>query len=496
MDNKRIGIWIRVSTEFQVKDDSPEVHEKRARLYAEAKGWSVERVYRLDAMSGKSVIEYPETKQMLQDIADGRIEGLIFSKLARLARNTRELLEFAEYFRKYDADLISLSENIDTSTPAGRLFYTMIAAMAQWEREEIADRVAASVPVRAKMGKPLGGQASFGYKWQDNQYIIDEQEAPVRKLIYELFLKTKRKKTTAQQLNEKGYRTRNGSKFSDTTIDRLLRDPSAKGMRRTNYTRSLGDKKNWVLKDEKDWLLIPCPPIISVDLWEECNRILDAQARTQVGRQTTHLLAGLLHCECGKKMYVYHKKSPFYTCKDCKRKISVEDIDEIFQEQLKTFLFSDNDITQYLEDNNEVIQDKEQLLEKLLQEAKTVEKKMKQFVDMRLDESMSKENFMLHYKPLEIRQAQIQQELPELQAEIDILKIQFLSSDTVMQGAQDLYQQWGNLPHEDKRSIVELITEKITIGKEDIDISLSYLPSPENRGTSQRNLRDSWRRST
>src|SRR5437879_3513943 len=119
---KRVGIWIRVSTEDQVKGESPEHHERRARLYAEAKGWNIVEVYRLDALSGKTVKEYPETKRMLEDIRTGHITGLIFSKLARLARNTKELLEFADNFREYDADLISLAESIDTSTPAGRLF--------------------------------------------------------------------------------------------------------------------------------------------------------------------------------------------------------------------------------------------------------------------------------------------------------------------------------------------------------------------------------------
>jgi site-specific DNA recombinase len=93
MDNKKsVGIWLRVSTEFQVKDESPEHHEKRGRMYAEAKAWDVKEIYHLEAVSGKSVMDHPEAKRMLRDIKSGRITGLIFSKLARLARNTKEAL--------------------------------------------------------------------------------------------------------------------------------------------------------------------------------------------------------------------------------------------------------------------------------------------------------------------------------------------------------------------------------------------------------------------
>ena len=76
---KPVGIWIRVSTEDQAKGESPEHHEKRARAYAESKGWQVREVYHLEGVSGKAVLEHAETKHMLKHIAAGRITGLIFS---------------------------------------------------------------------------------------------------------------------------------------------------------------------------------------------------------------------------------------------------------------------------------------------------------------------------------------------------------------------------------------------------------------------------------
>src|SRR6059058_4289085 len=96
---KSVGIWIRVSTEDQAKGESPEHYERRARYYAESKEWKVKEVYHLEAVSGKSVKDHPETQRMMKDIKFGHITGLIFSKLARLARNTRQLLDFSDLFR-------------------------------------------------------------------------------------------------------------------------------------------------------------------------------------------------------------------------------------------------------------------------------------------------------------------------------------------------------------------------------------------------------------
>ena len=490
---KNVAIWVRVSTEMQVFDESPLHHEERGRAYAKAKGWNIVAVYRLDALSGKSIMDYSETKRMLKDIKDGVITGLIFSKLARLARNTQELLQIAEIFRAENADLISLAESIDTSTPAGRLFFTMIAAMAQWEREEISARVAASVPVRAKLGKSLGGAASFGYRWQENELVIDEKEGPIRREIYEIFSKSKRKKATANRLNDLGYRTRNGSKFTDTTVTRLLKDSTAKGTRIANYTKSLGEGKHWELKPPTEWIEIACPPVVDTSLWDECNSILLQQERKYVklGPQTNYLLAGYLYCSCGTKMYVYHS-SPTFKCKACKRKIEVADIDEIYYDQLESFLLTNINTEKIMSQSLLQIQEKELLLRTAQSDFNKLNKRVLDIANIRLDGELSKADFANLYKPLEEQLRQLEKQIPELEAEIDFMKVQSLSLDTIAQDANDLYSKWPTISFDEKRSIIETITEKIIVDKDEINIKLSYQPnSLEKAGKRQRTVKDS-----
>ncbi|MFH1279371.1 MAG: recombinase family protein, partial [Candidatus Eisenbacteria bacterium] len=497
-ETKPVGIWIRVSTEDQARGESPEHHEHRARSYAEAKGWHVREVYHLEAVSGKSVMGHPETERMLEHVRAGHISGLIFSKLARLARNTRELLEFSDIFREHDADLISLHESIDTTTPAGRLLYRMIASLAEWEREEISERVAASVPIRAQLGKPIGGAAPYGYQWKDRELLPDPKEAPIRKLMYELFLEHKRKRTVARLLNERGHRTRRGAKFSGTTVDRLLQDPTAKGIRRANYTRSLGDGKQWVLKPKEDWVLIPVEPIVSTELWDQVNAIIEEQRRNgrRPAKKSRDLFTGYVYCSCrpGQKMYV-PSNTPKYVCYECRNKIPREDLEAVFAEQLKSFFQSPKEIASYLEQADEAIKEKEALLAGLEKEHDRVQKEMKKVYRAYMADEISMQSFGREYRPLEARLAQIDEELPRLQGEVDFLKIQYLSRDEVLTEAKDLYARWAALGEEEKRQVIENVVERIVVGKREVEIDLCYLPSPSQMVTERpHNLRGSWRR--
>ena len=482
---KSIGIWIRVSTEDQAQGESPLHHEKRARLYAEARGWHVATLYDLSGVSGKTVMEHPEAKRMLADVASGAITGLIFSKLARLARNTKELLDFAERFREHNADLISLQESIDTSSPAGRLFYTMIAAMAQWEREEISERISASVPIRAKLGKNIGGQASYGYEWKDGKLSPHPEEAPVRKLLYDLFIEHRHKRRVARILNERGYRTRSGAKWSDTTVTRLLRDTTAIGVHRANYTRSQGRGKRAVVKPKGEWVLRDVPAIISEATWQRANALLDAQREGwSRGRPAERLFGGLLWCACGKKMYL-KPPSPKYVCRSCGRRIPMDDLEEVFRSELQSFFLSDDDIRTFLDQDDAEIAAKEEQARILeLERKKGVAEMDRLYRAFQSDELPGRAFGELH-TALKERQEAIDDEVAKLRAEVDLRRINHLSSEEVITGARDLYGRWGSLSFAEKRTILETIVEQIVIG-DTIEISLAYIPgNSANNATSQ-----------
>lgn len=476
-EEKRVGIWLRVSTEDQAKGDSPIHHEKRARLYAESKGWKVAEVYHLEGVSGKSVADHPEAVRMLADMRTGRITGLIFSKLARLARNTKELLEFADEFREHGADLISLQESIDTSTPVGRMFYTMIGALAQWEREEIADRVRASVPIRAKLGKPLSGQLPFGYHRVNGKVIPHPEHAATRKLMYELFLENRRKKAVARILNERGYRAPKGGKWTYTAVNRLLRDPTAKGIYRQNFTK--GGKGGKVeRKPEDEWVVHQIEPIVSAEVWDQVNAILDEQtnSRNKPGRGAVHLFSGLTYCNCSKKMYVPAREPFHYRCWDCGTRIPAEDLEAIYHGELKGLLFSDEQIADQRDRLDASLADKERHIAALERERDKLTKDMDAVFELYRSGELTPAGFGARNRPLENRLQEIENLIPEEQAAADLLRINRLNSSEMLTQAKDLHSRWTTLAKQEKRVIVETITRAITIAKDEVRIDLHYLP--------------------
>jgi site-specific DNA recombinase len=494
-NTRKAGIWIRVSTEDSARGDSPKHHEQRARDYAKFNGWKVVELYDpagLKGWSGKTVAEHPEFKRMMADVKRGHITTLIFSKLARVARNTRELLDLAEFFRANNADMVSLQEKIDTSSPAGRLFYTMIAALAQWEREEIAERVKGSIVVRAKMGKSLGGAAPFGYRWQENKLVPDPAEAPIRRRLYELFAEHKRHKSVARKLNEEGYRTRNGSRFTDTTVVRLVQDMTAKGLYRANHTyRDDGGKL--LMKPESEWVFTKVEPIIPEELWDRCNEMLKKRKdRRPLGPKPIHPFAGLLFCGCGQKMYVF-SRTPKYVCPGCRNKIPIVDLDAIFKDEVRDFFISREKVREHLSKANEHLAGKRQQLAAHIRQLERVRTEMRKVYQLYQADEINPEGFGKLHRPLQEQEQSLANQLPTLQAEVDALEVHQISAEEVVSEAANLHQLWPELTASQKRTIVESIVEKIVLTGDEIDITLCYLPSSEELTKRQRNLSGSSR---
>jgi site-specific DNA recombinase len=407
-----------------------------------------------------------------------RFWALSQRELGKLTGLTRQAISHYEQQMMRPSFEVALRLEIIFGKTPGHLFPALYERVEEEVmREAAALREDLDVAIRAQLGKPIGGAAPFGYQWKDKQLVPDPKEAPIRVLLHELFVEHQRKKTVARILNERGYRTRNGSEFSDTTISRLLEDTTAKGLHRANYTRTDDRSKSWELKPESEWVYTPVEPILSEELWDTCARILDAQkARAQPPtKRATHLFAGFAYCACGQKMYV-RAKSPKYVCEGCRNKIPVDDLEAVFREQLRYFLISPAEVAAHTRAAEDAMREKERLIESAEAERKRIDAQADSLIDLYQAGQLSKEDFGRRHQPLSERRAQLEEELPRLEASLDVLRISAFSREEAASEVRSLTDRWGELPQDEKRQMVEAITDRITIGREDVEIALLHLP--------------------
>ncbi|WP_299208177.1 recombinase family protein [uncultured Dokdonia sp.] len=477
MTKKKIGVWIRVSDPKQVQKDGHVHQEIRARDFVKSRDWEIVKIYRLEAMTGKSVLNYPQTKEMMHDIKTGVISGIVFAKLARLARNTKELIEISEYFMKYDADLISMDMMIDTSSPMGRHIFRQMCSAAEWEREVIVQRVNESIQTRAKLGKSIGGHAPFGYRYNENKMlVIDDKEAPICKLTFELFLKHKRKRTTARMLNDKGYRSRKGNLFSYASVMRMLTDPVYKGLRRMNYSTS-NEKGNKIFKPKEEWFFHKVDPIVSVEIWDEVNAIIQKQTKSHIQplNRRVNLFTRYVFCTCGGKM-VTRNSSKNYICMDqCGNRIHKDDLEEIFKSELYNYIVSEQSVEHYFGQLQSVIADKQKQLDVLEKEEKKLNTSIENILNLYNNGQIETDAFKTYHDKPYLRLQQIKEEVQEIQFEISNFSSQKNATQSVFNEAKNLYDKWDSFSLPEKRDIIEIITKDITVSDNEITINLYKL---------------------
>jgi site-specific DNA recombinase len=268
-------------------------------------------------------------------------------------------------------------------------------------------------------------------------------------------------------------------------VSRILHEPAARGTYYYNTTRRIGE---WQYEDkpEDQWSKLAVTPIISEDLWHQVSVILgELETKTaRPGRAPVRLFGGLTVCQCGYRMYV-PSGSRKYTCVKCKNKILSDDLEAIFHEEMKRFFVDPDRVAQTFENSQKRVDDKEALLANHRQEIQKVREDMTRTHRLYLAEQITLEAFGGYHKPLEERLRQLQDELARLEGQLDHIKVSVVSAEQVLREARGLYARWPKMPVEEKRRVVQSIVQRITIGKDEIDITLSHMPSSVESTKSQ-----------
>jgi DNA invertase Pin-like site-specific DNA recombinase len=145
------ALYGRVST----KEQSCQMQLHDLRAYCAARGFTIFREYIDEGQSGGKSSR-PELNNLMSDARKRKFDLIIVWRFDRFARSTKHLLLALEEFRSLGVQFISYQENIDTSTPLGQALFTIVAAVAQLERDLIRERVAAGLRVARQNGKRLG----------------------------------------------------------------------------------------------------------------------------------------------------------------------------------------------------------------------------------------------------------------------------------------------------------------------------------------------------
>ena len=131
----------------------------------------------------------------------------------------------------------------------------------------------------------------------------------------------------------------------------------------------------------------------------------------------------------------------------------------------------------YLKSSNETVNEKERLIAVQREELQHVRKEIQRTYDLYQQEKLDADGFSKFYNPLEERRKQLEAEVPRLEAQVDILKVNNLSAEEIASQASNLYDHWQTMQPDEKREIIEVITDKIIVGKDEITINLTYSPS-------------------
>ncbi|SHI50476.1 recombinase family protein [Pseudobutyrivibrio xylanivorans] len=313
-------IYTRVSTAIQVDGYSLEAQKEKIRKYAEYQDMEIAGEYSDEGFSGKNIKGRHEFQRMLNDIEDCKdgVKYVLVFKLSRFGRNAADILNSLQLMQDFGVNLICVEDSIDSSKEAGKLLISILAAVAEMERENIRVQTMAGREQKAREGKWNGGFAPYGYKLVEGGLEIADDEVEIIKLIYDRYIHTNSGiNGVASYLNSHGYtkklRQNNTiSGFSSSFVKDVLDNPVymgkiAYGRRKTE--KKIGTRNEMHVVEQSEFPIYEGAheAIISEEDWNlaQAKRKENAYVRQKVHDiDHAHILSGILKCPCcGKSLY-------------------------------------------------------------------------------------------------------------------------------------------------------------------------------------------------
>lgn len=308
---KKVAIYIRVSTTYQVDRDSLPMQRKDLAAYSElVLGISDYEIFEDAGYSGKNT-DRPAFQEMMQRTRKGEFSHILVWKIDRISRNLLDFAEMYEELQELRVTFVSKNEQFDTSTAIGEAMLKIILVFAELERNMTSERVTAAMISRANNGQWNGGRIPFGYDYdpEKKEFSIREDEEKICQLLKKDYLESKSLTHTARFLNESGYKTRAEAEWSPTAVWIIASSPFYAGIYRYNRYKGVEHR---VENPEEEWVLVPDhhPAIFTLEEHEAMLQLLKKNLRSfenPIGRphgtDNIHLFSGIVYCgKCGSKM--------------------------------------------------------------------------------------------------------------------------------------------------------------------------------------------------
>lgn len=270
-------IYCRCSTEEESQKDALKTQVKEARQCAEEMKWCLVREY-VESRSGTSTAGRPEYLKLYADLETEKFDIIIIKSVDRLMRNVKDWYLFVDRMVQNNKKLYLYIEK-KFYTPEDSLITGIKAIMAEDYSRELSKKINNAHYHRQREGKvAVITNQTFGYrKLPDKSVVIDEQEVSIIKRIFQLGLQGYGVKIISNILYKEGIRNRRGSRLSDTSVLRIIRNPMYKGTVVMNKNHYDFERKVVIKVPKEDWIIHKnmIPAIISEEIWNEVNRQVD-----------------------------------------------------------------------------------------------------------------------------------------------------------------------------------------------------------------------------